>query len=129
MCNKKTSQETHLGAKTVSTALLPVSESLATRQWMNSRHECPKLQQKKQHPPVTFQTLMCHINLWKISQTKFAQQKVKHHFWWGNLSVLCRCISIETHSINDEQSALRAQETVPTLHQDRVHRHVFALSC
>lgn len=55
LCVTKTSQETHLGAKTVSTALLPVSESLATRQWMNSRHECPKLQRKKKHPPVTFQ--------------------------------------------------------------------------
>lgn len=55
--------------------------------------------------------------------------KIKHHFWWGNLFVLCWCISIETHSIIDEQRALRAQETVPTLHQDRVHRHVFALSC
>jgi len=72
---------------------------------------------------------MCHINLRKISLMKNAQQKIKHHFWWGNLFVLCRYISIETHSIIDEQIALHAQETVPTLHQDRVHRHVFALSC
>ena len=37
-------------------------------------------------------------------------------------------LSPSSSQLSEKKKSFRAQETVPTLHQDRVHRHVFALS-